>query len=69
MSVFQSLAWIPGNPEDPRPEGVDQSAQTHHPDGGGVGRPVRAVENTQRDRRRELRTAVFIREAALPVFI
>lgn len=43
---------------------MDQSAQTNHPDGRGAGRPVRAVENTQRDRRREFPAAVFITAAA-----
>jgi len=41
-------------------EGVDEPTEKNHPDGGGAGRPVWTVEDTQRDRRGPSRNHVVI---------
>ena len=52
-AVCQRPVHLHAGAEHQRPEGVDQPHEEDHPDGRGSGRPLRAVEGPQRDRRRE----------------
>lgn len=49
-SVFSSTEGFCGGAPSVRPEGLDESAETHHPDGRGAGSALRAVEDPQWDR-------------------
>ena len=50
FSVFSSTEGFCGGAPFVRPEGLDESAETHHPDGRGAGSALRAVEDPQWDR-------------------
>ena len=59
-SVCRRSGQVHQKSEHPRPEGVDESHEAHHPDGRGPGSGVRAVEGPQWNRCGEIQTELSL---------